>query len=66
MIIRHEFPRLPIVLLSGFAAEMPKHLRRMFNAVVSKGQTQTATSLRKILEDVMAPQRKKSSGKLSK
>jgi hypothetical protein len=53
------------VLLSWFAAELPKHLRRMFNAVVSKGQTQTATSLRKILEDVMARQRKNSSGKLS-
>ncbi len=42
--IRRDFPRLPIVLLSGFAAELPKDVCRIFNAVVSKGQTHTPLS----------------------
>jgi CheY-like chemotaxis protein len=49
--IRRKFPRMPILLLSGYTAELPKRLTQVVNGVFAKGQT--VPSFEGILEDLL-------------
>ena len=49
--IRRNFPQMPILLLSGYTAEVPKRLSDVVNCVLNKGQV--IPSLEGVLEDLL-------------
>lgn len=55
--VRSRWPELPIIMLSGFVAEVPSHLHSLINAFVSKGAP--PSELLQALADVVGPLPKK-------
>jgi CheY-like chemotaxis protein len=57
--IKRRRPDIPIVMLSGYASELPKRALKLVDAVVEKGQTVKAlyTALHDVISRVNKPSR---------
>lgn len=57
--IKRRRPDIPIVMLSGYASELPKRALKLVDAVVEKGQTVKAlyTALHDVIAQVNKPRR---------
>ncbi len=51
--IRRKLPQMPIVLLSGYTAELPERVTRIVDCVIPKGQP--ISSLAGVLDDLLEP-----------